>query len=102
MIFAHRVARPARAGSTAQHSSFCGASAGRGATRSAALWLRGEARMGLWEKRLVAGEDAADLEELLHEAHRDYTAAIAMSPASGWYWASLGALYHQVERLQRI
>jgi tetratricopeptide (TPR) repeat protein len=25
-----------------------------------------------------------------------------MSPASGWYWASLGALYHQVERLRRF
>ena len=72
-----------------------------GAARSAALWLRGEARMGLWEARLVAGEEPGDLEDLLLGAHRDYTEAIAMSPASGWYWASLGAWYHQVERLQR-
>jgi tetratricopeptide (TPR) repeat protein len=72
-----------------------------GARRSAALWLRGEARMGLWEQRLVAGEEAATLEGLLADAHRDYTEAIAMSPASGWYWASLGALYHEIERFER-
>lgn len=75
--------------------------AAAGAGRSAALWLRGEVRMGLWEERLVAGESPADLEGLVALAHRDYTEAIAMSPASGWYWASLGGLYHQVERLQR-
>jgi tetratricopeptide (TPR) repeat protein len=72
-----------------------------GARRSAALWLQGEARMGLWQTRLVAGADPEELDRLLSDAHRDYTEAISMSPASGWYWASLGGLYHQVERLRR-
>jgi tetratricopeptide (TPR) repeat protein len=32
-------------------------------------------------------------------AYKDASAALALSPASGWYWMALGNLYHQAERL---
>jgi tetratricopeptide (TPR) repeat protein len=73
-----------------------------GLKASATLWLRGKVRVGLWLDGMALGQDPVDLEHYLLDAHREYTRAIAMSPASGWYWSSLGALYHQVERLERV
>ena len=73
-----------------------------GTLRAATLWLRGQVRVGIWQYRMDLGEDPGDWSHLLNDAHREYTEALSMSPASGWYWASLGDLYAQQERLERL
>jgi tetratricopeptide (TPR) repeat protein len=72
-----------------------------GLTAAETLWLRGQVRVGLWQTAMSAGADPREVEHYLYDAHRDYTRAVAMSPASGWNWAGLGELYHQVEWLER-
>ncbi|NIL99697.1 MAG: tetratricopeptide repeat protein [Acidobacteria bacterium] len=62
-------------------------------------WLAGEVRLGQWQRRIEAGEAPEDVAPLLAEAFVDASAALASSPASGWYWMALGKLYHQAERL---
>lgn len=64
-----------------------------------ALWLAAEVRLGLWQQRIEDGADPEDVASLLAEAYVDASAALAGNPASGWYWMSLGNLYHQAERL---
>ncbi len=64
-----------------------------------ARWLAGEVRLGLWQQRIEAGADPEDVASLLAAAYMDASAALASSPASGWYWMTLGNLYHQAERL---
>jgi tetratricopeptide (TPR) repeat protein len=71
-----------------------------GANRSRALWLQGEARTYIWEDRFAAGAPEEELEALHQKAHREFSEAITLSPASGWYWADLGYIYHQRERAQ--
>ena len=71
-----------------------------GQDRSAALWLTAQVRLGLWHVRLAEGEAPEAMRALMQQAHREYTEAISMSPASGWYWAALGDVYHQQERLE--
>ena len=66
---------------------------------SEARWLAAEVRLGLWQQRIEDGADAEDVASLLAAAYRDASAALASSPASGWYWMALGNLYHQAERL---
>ncbi len=65
----------------------------------AARWLAGEVGLGLWQRRIEAGEDPEEVAGLLADAYVDASAALASSPASGWYWMALGKLYHQAERL---
>ena len=62
-------------------------------------WLAGEVRLGLWQRRIEEGAEPEEVAGLLGEAYVDATAALASSPASGWYWMALGNLYHQAERL---
>jgi len=69
-----------------------------GPERSAMLWLAGEARLGLYQSRVVQDASEEELDELLRGAFRNDTEAIMLSPASGWYWASLADVYHQRER----
>ena len=76
--------------------------AGVGFNRAAILWLKGQVLLGLWHQRLAEGGSPAELMPLLEQAHRDYTEAITLSPASGWYRASLGDLHHQRERIRRF
>lgn len=64
-----------------------------------ARWLAGEVRLGLWQRRIEAGEAPDQVAPLLSAAFVDASAALASSPASGWYWMALGKLYHQAERL---
>lgn len=66
---------------------------------SEARWLAAEVRLGLWQQRIEDGADPKDVASLLAAAYRDASAALASSPASGWYWMALGNLYHQAERL---
>ena len=66
-----------------------------------ARWLAAQVRIGIWQNEIYAGTPPEEVEPLLLEAFHDYTAAISISPASGWYWAALGDLYHQRERLER-
>jgi tetratricopeptide (TPR) repeat protein len=66
------------------------------------LWLRAQVRLALWQDLRADGEEPEDLVGLLEAAHREYTEAISMNPASGWHWAGLGRLYHQRERLERF
>lgn len=72
-----------------------------GLKASPAHWLAGQVRIGLWQYGLAEGRSPDELEALLSSAFTDYTRAISMSPASGWYWAALGDLYHQRERIRR-
>jgi tetratricopeptide (TPR) repeat protein len=69
-----------------------------GAARPAMLWLAGEARLGLYQARVAEGAPEEELDELLRGAFSNHTAAIPLSPASGWYWSSLADVYHQRER----
>jgi tetratricopeptide (TPR) repeat protein len=69
-----------------------------GPERSAMLWLAGEARLGLYQSRVVGDAPEEELDDLLRGAFRNATEAITLSPASGWYWASLADVYHQRER----
>ena len=73
-----------------------------GHNTSPALWLAAQVRMGIWHDRMGEGIPAEELESLLEEAHQGYLGAMAASPASGWYWASLGDVYHQRERVERF
>ncbi len=63
------------------------------------LWLAGEVRLGLWQRGIESGADPDEVAPLLAAAYVDASAALAASPASGWYWMALGKLYHQAERL---
>ncbi|HXV75834.1 MAG TPA: tetratricopeptide repeat protein [Candidatus Polarisedimenticolaceae bacterium] len=72
-----------------------------GEDRAATRWLSGEARLGLYQVALYEPETEEGLDELLARAFTDHTEAISLSPASGWYWASLADVYHQHERRQR-
>jgi len=71
-----------------------------GANKSRALWLKGEARTYIWEDRFAAGASDDELDALSQRAHAEFSEAITLSPASGWYWADLGYIYHQRERAQ--
>lgn len=71
-----------------------------GLKASPAYWLAGQVRVGLWQYGLAEGRPPEELQQLLTSAFTDYTRAISMSPASGWYWAALGDLYHQRERIR--
>ena len=71
-----------------------------GALEPEARWLAGQARIGLWEQRIAAGNEPEDVQELFDQAYRDTTAGLSMSPAGGWHWMALGDLYHRVERLE--
>lgn len=73
-----------------------------GPLRPATLWLAGQTRHGLWRDRYGDGEPPEAIAYLMTEASRDQTTAIALSPASGWYWAALGDLYHERERIERL
>lgn len=75
---------------------------GIGHRHSASLWLAGQVRLGLWHEGYADGVNPTELRPLLDQAYHDYTSAIAASPASGWYWASLGDLYYQLERTDRL
>jgi len=72
-----------------------------GQERAAALWLTAQVRLGIWHDRLALGEPPESMSELMVQAYREYTEAISLSPASGWYWAGLGDIYHQRERIER-
>ena len=69
-----------------------------GADRAAIVWLRAEVRDGLYKLRQAADEGGPETDELLRQAHRDYLEAISLSPASGWYWVSLGRTYFDYDR----
>jgi tetratricopeptide (TPR) repeat protein len=73
-----------------------------GQDRAAALWLTAQVRLGIWHDRLAAQESPESMGELMGQAYREYTEAISLSPASGWYWAGLGDIYHQRERIERF
>ena len=73
-----------------------------GQDRAAALWLTAQVRLGIWHDRLAQGEEPESMGELMGQAYREYTEAISLSPASGWYWAALGDVYHQRERMERF
>jgi tetratricopeptide (TPR) repeat protein len=73
-----------------------------GEARAELLWLTAQSRMGIWHDRLNAGAATNELRELLLVAYEEYTEAISMSPASGWYRAALADLYHQIERVERF
>jgi len=72
-----------------------------GALRSEVLWLTAQVRISHWQNAIYEGSDSATVQPLLLDAFREYTAAMSLNPASGWYWSSLGDLYHQRERQQR-
>lgn len=69
-----------------------------GADRAAIVWLRAEVRDGLYKLRQAADEGGPETDELLRQAHSDYFEAISLSPASGWYWVSLGRTYFDLDR----
>lgn len=73
-----------------------------GPKRPAALWLAGQARMALWHQRALAGEPAGETDLLLRDAFRNHTEALSLSPASGWYRASLAEVYHRQEQVERF
>jgi tetratricopeptide (TPR) repeat protein/O-antigen ligase len=73
-----------------------------GQDRAAALWLTAQVRLGMWHDGLAAGESPESMADLMGQAYREYTEAISLSPASGWYWAALGDIYHQRERQERF
>jgi len=64
-----------------------------------ARWFAAEVRLGLWQERIESGADPEDVAPLLSEAFVHASAALAASPASGWYWMLMGNLYHQADRL---
>jgi len=69
-----------------------------GSERAAMLWLAGEMQLGRYQSRIVEDATEEELDELLRGAFGDHSQAITLSPASGWYWASLADVYHQRER----
>jgi tetratricopeptide (TPR) repeat protein len=69
-----------------------------GADRAAILWLRAEVGDGLYKLRQAADESGPETDELLRQAHSDYLEAVSLSPASGWYWVSLGRTYFDYDR----
>ncbi|MDH3785688.1 MAG: O-antigen ligase family protein, partial [Acidobacteriota bacterium] len=75
---------------------------GIGHHKSSSLWLAGQVRLGLWHEKLTQGESPDSVRPLLEDAFENYTQAISLSPASGWYWANLGDLYYQLERTDRV
>jgi len=72
-----------------------------GGQRPETRWLTAQVRIGIWQNKLWEGASAEEVEPQLVRAFAEYTEAIAASPATGWYWASLGDLYHQRERQMR-
>jgi tetratricopeptide (TPR) repeat protein len=66
-----------------------------------AHWLESGVRMELWQESIEGGAEPEEVTALLSTALEDAGAALASSPASGWYWMALGNLYHQAERLSR-
>ena len=69
-----------------------------GPERAAMLWLAGETQLGRYQARIVEDATEEELDDLLRGAFGDHSQAITLSPASGWYWASLADVYHQRER----
>jgi tetratricopeptide (TPR) repeat protein len=69
-----------------------------GFNRAAVLWTRGEVLYGLWQVDYGLDGRTPETDALLRRAYEDYTEAISLSPASGWYWSSVGALYEEWER----
>lgn len=69
-----------------------------GPERAAMLWLAGETQLARFQSRVVEDATEEELDELLRGAFGDHSQAITLSPASGWYWASLADVYHQRER----
>lgn len=72
-----------------------------GPKRPAALWLAGQVRVAMWHRRALAGEPPEEISHLLSDAFHDHSEALALNPASGWYWVSLGELYHRQEQVER-
>lgn len=64
-------------------------------------WLRGEVRHGLWTELMDEGGRSPVTDDVLVAAFNDYTQAVAVSPASGWYVANLAELYQECERQER-
>ena len=42
-----------------------------------ALWLAGQARIGLWEYRIAAGAEPEEVQELFDDAYRDHARRLA-------------------------
>jgi len=64
-------------------------------------WLRGQVLQGMWELIFEESGRTARGDELLVEAHHQYTAAVAASPVSGWYWTDLAGVYQTQELMER-
>lgn len=73
-----------------------------GQQKTEAWWLAGQVRVGLWQYELLDDPGSEEPHRLLDQAFSYYTRAAAASPASGWYWSSLGEVYHQRERVERF
>ncbi len=75
--------------------------AAAGSQRLEALWLRGEVRLGLWDRLDPARRGGEEGSRLLAAAASDYLGAAAACPASGWPWSGLAETYERLERLGR-
>ena len=72
-----------------------------GPDRAAALWLAGNLELNLLQADQARNAKGEQVLARLQAAYHDETEAISLSPASGWYWASLADVYHQIERRAR-
>jgi tetratricopeptide (TPR) repeat protein len=72
-----------------------------GKVKVRALWLSAEVREGVWQSAFNTDSETPETDGQLALAFRDYTAAIAESPAAGWYWSDLGEVYHDLETAAR-
>ena len=69
---------------------------------TSARWFASESRLGLWQQRSAEGATTEETDAILLAALDNSLQALADSPASGWYWMSVGNLLHQIERIQRF
>ena len=76
-----------------------GAVGGRKAT---ALWLRGLAHFSYWQELVADRVPKEESNVELVAAFQDFTEAMTLSPASGWYPTELAQLYHMWDGMQRL
>jgi len=72
-----------------------------GASRTEALWLAGESRLGLWDAMPAAERRGASGSAALQGAVARFLQGQISSPATGWFLSSLSETYARREALAR-
>jgi tetratricopeptide (TPR) repeat protein len=96
----HQGARLAASGDVAAAIPLLGAGE-LGANRSEALWLSGEARLGVWDASPEQERHGSPGDRTLRAATASFLKGRSAAPASAWYGAALGQVYARRESLRR-